>query len=78
MLEPIRVASRVGCTTLNFIYQYPPLSIGFGFCLDYSVENSFIARSVCKTPTRELNHSSAILVVFYLILVCVLRLANRD
>ena len=33
--------------------------LGFGFCLDYSVKNSFTAVSVCETPTREINHSSA-------------------
>ncbi len=63
VLEPIRVASSVGCTTLNSIYQYQPSPLGFGFCLNYSVKNSFTVRSVWKTLTCELNHSSAILVV---------------
>ena len=33
--------------------------LGFVFCLDYYVKNSFAAVSVCETPTREINHSSA-------------------
>ena len=32
--------------------------LGFGFCLDYSIKNSFAAVSVCETPTLEINHSS--------------------
>jgi hypothetical protein len=32
----------------------------------------FAARSVCETPTCELNHSSAIFqIVFFLVLACV-------
>ena len=31
-----------------------------GFFLDYSVENSFAAVSVCETPTHEFNHTFAI------------------
>ncbi len=54
VLEPIRVALRVGCMTLNSWYQYLSSSLGFGFCLDYSVENSFTARSVCKTQLVSL------------------------
>ena len=34
--------------------------LGFEFCLDYSVNNSFATVSVCETPTREINHTSAI------------------
>ena len=33
--------------------------LGFGFCLDFFVKNSFAAVSVCETPTREINHSYA-------------------
>ena len=46
--------------------------LGYGFCLDYSVKNSFAAVPVCETPTRVLNHSSAIFqIVFFLVLACV-------
>jgi hypothetical protein len=35
-------------------------------------QEQFTDRSVCETPTRELNQSSAIFqIVFFLILVCV-------
>ena len=55
----------------NLLAAATPL-LGFGFCLDYSVKNSFAAVSVCETPTRVLNHSSAIFqIVFFLILACV-------
>ena len=55
----------------NLLAAATPL-LGFGFCLDYSVKNSFAAVSVCETPTRVLNHSSAIFqIVFFLILTCV-------
>ena len=72
MLEPIRGASRGSCTTLETLFAAATSLLGFGFCLDYSVKNSFAAVSVCETPTRVLNHSSAILqIVFFLVLACV-------
>jgi len=46
----------------------------WGFCLDYSVKNSFAVSSVCETLTREINlssanwlHSSLFLLVFQFI-----------
>jgi len=39
--------------------RIPPLLLGFGFCFDYSVKNNFTVSSVYKTPTHEINHSSA-------------------
>ena len=43
-----------------------------GFCLDYSVKNSFAAVSICETPTHEINLSSSNLVAIFLVLACVL------
>ena len=55
--------------TLDTLLAAATSLLGFGFCLDYSVKNSFAAVSVCETPTRVLNHSSAIIqIVFFLIL----------
>ena len=69
MLEPIRGASKGSCTTLGSLLAAATPLLGFGFCLDYSVKNSFTVVSVCETPTRVLNHSSAIIqIVFFLIL----------
>ena len=35
-------------------------------------QEPFAARSVCETPTRVLNHSSAIFqIVFFLVLACI-------
>jgi hypothetical protein len=42
-LEPIRDASRGSYTTLASLKQLLLLSLGFVFCLDYSVDNSFAA-----------------------------------
>jgi hypothetical protein len=44
----------------NPLYTVAAALIRVGFCLDYSVKNSFAVSSVCETPTREINHSSAI------------------
>ena len=72
MLEPIRGTSRGSCTTLETLFAAATSLLGFGFCLDYSVKNSFAAVPVCETPTRVLNHSSAIFqIVFFLVLACV-------
>ena len=72
MLEPIRGTSRGSCTTLETLFAAATSLLGFGFCLDYSVKNSFATVSVCETPTRVLNHSSAIFqIVFFLVLACV-------
>ena len=59
VLGPIRGTSRGFCTTLETLLAAAIPLLGFGFCLDYSVKNSFAAVSVCETPTREINHSSA-------------------
>ena len=45
------------------------LSLGFGFCLDYSVKKQFCRSSVCETPTREINHTSAIWLRSFLFLL---------
>jgi hypothetical protein len=42
-LEPIRVVSRGSYMTLVSLNQSLPLSLGFRFCLDYSVDKSFAA-----------------------------------
>jgi hypothetical protein len=42
-LEPIRIVSRGSYMTLASLNQSLPLSLGFRFCLDYSVDNSFAA-----------------------------------
>jgi hypothetical protein len=46
-------------TLVSLLAATTPL-LGFEFCLDYSVNNSFATVSVCETPTREINHTSAI------------------
>ena len=38
----------------------------------------FAARSVCETPTCDINLSSANKVAFFLVLACVLRFAGKD
>jgi len=64
--------SRGSCTTLWSLLAATTPLLGFGFCLDYSVKNSFTAVPVCETPTCEINHSSAIFqIVFFLFLACV-------
>ena len=35
-------------------------------------QEQFRRSSVCETPTGEINHSSAILIAFFLVLACVL------
>ena len=47
----------------------PPPSLGFGFCLDYSIKKQFRRSSVCETPTREINHTSAIWLCSFLFLL---------
>ena len=60
------------CMTLETLLAAAISLLGFGFSLDYSIKNSFAAVSVCETPTRVINHSSAILqIVFFLVLACV-------
>jgi hypothetical protein len=63
---------------LDLYNQPPPLSLGFGFCLDYSVKNSFAAASVCETPTREINHSSAIWLHSFLFLLVFFDLQAKE
>ena len=36
-----------------------PPSLGFGFCLDYSVKNSFTVHRFVRPQLYEINHSSA-------------------
>ena len=58
--------------TLETLLAATTSLLGFEFCLDYFVTNSFAAVSVCETPTRVLNHSSAIFqIVFFHVLACV-------
>ena len=58
--------------TLETLLAATTSLFGFGFCLDYSIKNSFAAVSVCEIPTRVLNHLSAIFqIVFFLVLACV-------
>ena len=51
-----------------FINIHHP-SIRGGFCLDYSVKKQFHRSSVCETPTREINLSSAIWLRSFLFLL---------
>ena len=72
VLEPIRAATWGVCTPLITIYSVDSSTLGFGFCLYYSVKNSFAAVSICETPTHEINLSSSNLVAIFLVLACVL------
>ena len=47
----------------------PPPSLGFGFCLDYSVKNSFAVHRFVRPQLREFNHSSAIWLRSFLFLL---------
>ena len=47
--------------------RHPPL--GFGFCLDYSVKNSFAVHRFVRPPTREINHTSVIWLCSFLFLL---------
>ena len=47
----------------------PPLSLGFGFCLDYSVKNSFAVHRFVRPQLREINHSFAIWLLSFLFLL---------
>jgi hypothetical protein len=49
MLEPNWGTSRGPSVTLGSLLIATATSLGFGFCLDYSVENSSAAVSVCET-----------------------------
>jgi hypothetical protein len=57
-VEPIRGASKV-CITLESLLIATTSLLEAGFAYVRSVKNSR-RRSVCETPTCELNHSSAI------------------
>ena len=58
--------------TLETLLAAATSLLGVGFCLDYSIKNSFAAVSVCEIPTRVLNHLTAIFqIVFFLVLACV-------
>ena len=64
--------------TLETLLAAATSLLGFDFCLDYSVKNSFAAVSVCETQTRVHNHSSAIFqIVFFLFHTCVFDLQAR-
>jgi hypothetical protein len=72
VLEPIRVASRDLCTPLNTLYSIESPKLGFGFCLDYSIKNSFAVCRFVRPQLRELIihlqfwlHSSLFLLVFF-------------
>ena len=67
--EPIRGASRSLCTTLESLYTAAAAPLGFGFCLDYFCQEQFRRLSVCETPTREINLSSAIVLHPFLFLL---------
>ena len=47
----------------------PPPSLGFGFCLDYSVKNSFAVHRFVRPQLHEINHSSAIWLRSFLFLL---------
>ena len=56
--------------TLLFIYPLPPPpSLGFGFWLDYSIKTSFTVHRFVRPQLREINHSSAIWLLFFLFLL---------
>jgi hypothetical protein len=42
------------------------------------LSRQFRRSSVCETPTHEINHTSAILVAFFLVLACVLQFVGKD
>ena len=70
--EPIRGPSRSLCTTLESLYTAAAAPLGFGFCLDYSVKNSFaVFRFVRPQLVRLIIHlqfwllSSLFLLVFF-------------
>ena len=81
VLGPIRGTSRGFCTTLETLLAAAIPLLGFGFCLDYSVKNSFAAVSVCETPTLRLIfhlQSHFNWAAFFQVLACVLRCSCRD
>ena len=47
----------------------PPPSLGFGFCLDYSIKNSFAVHRFVRPQLREFNYSSAIWLRSFLFLL---------
>ena len=47
----------------------PPPSLGFGFCLDYSVKNSFAVHRFVRPQLCEINHSYAIWLLSFLFLL---------
>jgi hypothetical protein len=60
IVEPVRGGRVQGWWwPLDLYIQPPPLLLRFGFCLDYFAKNSFAVLSVCETPIREINFSSA-------------------
>jgi hypothetical protein len=76
-VEPIRGASRVLHNPRVFINSRHILVRG-RFLLKLDLSRIVRRRSVCKTPTRELNHPSAIFqIVFFLVLACVFNLQAR-
>ena len=47
----------------------PPPSLGFGVLLRLFCQEQFRRSSVCETPTREINHTSAIWLRSFLFLL---------
>jgi hypothetical protein len=57
--------------TLDPIYSVATVIVR-GVLLKLFCQEQFADRSICETPTRVLNQSSAIIqIVFFLVLVCV-------
>ena len=70
-VEPIRGASRVLHNPRVFINSHHILVRG-RFLLKLDLSRTVRRRSVCETPTRELNHPSVIFqIMFFLVLACV-------
>ena len=69
-VEPNRGASRVLHNPRVFINSRHILVRGW-FLLKLDLSRTVRRRSVCETPTRELNHPSTIFqIVFFLVLAC--------
>jgi hypothetical protein len=59
------------CLTLEALLVAATCLLG-RVLLKFIFQEQFAVRSVCETPTRELNHPSAIFqIVFFLVLACV-------
>ena len=47
----------------------PSSSLGFEFCLDYSIKNSFAVHRFVRPQLREINQSSAVWLLSFLFLL---------